>query len=47
MKVATEIRNIDLTGTLDTKEFTIKVGHHIMSILSGQYTDPTDAIVRE
>lgn len=47
MKVATEIRNIDLTGTLDTKEFTIKVGHHIMSILSGLYTDPTDAIVRE
>lgn len=47
MKVTADPRNIDLTGSLDTKEFTIKVGHHIMSILSGLYTDPTDAIVRE
>ena len=47
MKVTVDPRNVDLTGALDTKEFTIKVGHHIMSILSGLYTDPTDAIVRE
>lgn len=47
MKIAADPRSVNLSGTLDTVEFTIKIGHHIMTILSGLYKNPVDAIVRE
>jgi rRNA maturation endonuclease Nob1 len=47
MKVALDPRNVTLSGGMVTKEFSVKADSHIMAILSGLYTDPVDAIVRE
>lgn len=47
MKLAVESRNVELSGTMRTKEFTVSVGAHIMQVLSGLYSDPVDAMVRE
>ena len=47
MKIHTEHRNVVGTGMRGNKEFTVKVGPRIMQILSGLYTNPVDAIVRE
>jgi hypothetical protein len=47
MKISTEKRDIEITGATRQKEFTVKAGAHVMSILSGLYPNPILAIVRE
>jgi hypothetical protein len=47
MLLTTDERNVSMNGMLNVKEFTIKAGPHMMAILSGLYTNPVDAMVRE
>lgn len=47
MKLATQTRNVEQGGVKATRNFTVKVGAHIMQVLSGLYTNPIDAMVRE
>ena len=47
MQIVAEDRNVAVSGMADRREFTVKVGAHIMSVLSGLYTNPVDAMVRE
>jgi hypothetical protein len=48
MKLETQLKEISMSGTpFAQQEFTIKAGAHIMSVLSGLYKNPIQAIVRE
>jgi hypothetical protein len=47
MQIITEKRNATVAGMKAQREFTVKVGAHIMSVLSGLYKNPVDAMVRE
>jgi hypothetical protein len=47
MQIITEKRNATVAGMRAQREFTVKVGAHIMSVLSGLYKNPVDAMVRE
>jgi hypothetical protein len=47
MQIATERRNIALSGETQSREFSMKAGAHLMSVLSGLYNHPVDAVVRE
>lgn len=47
MQIVTEKRNASVAGMQAQREFTVKVGAHIMTVLSGLYKNPVDAMVRE
>src|SRR5687768_3197895 len=47
MQLYQETRNIVTSGVQATKQFGIKLGAHIMHVLSGLYSDVPWAIVRE
>ncbi|MDE1940743.1 MAG: ATP-binding protein [Patescibacteria group bacterium] len=47
MKLPVENRNVTITGEMKQRDFTVKVGAHIMHVLSGLYKNPIDAMVRE
>lgn len=47
MQIITETRKITAEGMQASRAFTVKAGAHIMTVLSGLYTDPKDAMVRE
>jgi hypothetical protein len=47
MQIVTEKRNASVAGMKAQREFTVKVGAHIMTVLSGLYKNPIDAMVRE
>lgn len=47
MQIVTERKNVALSGEVQSREFTMKAGAHLMSVLSGLYNDPVDAVVRE
>lgn len=47
MKIETPNHQVELNGTIKNREFTVKTGAHIMSVLSNLYTHPEDAMVRE
>lgn len=47
MQILTERKNVALSGEVKSREFTMKAGAHLMSVLSGLYNDPVDACVRE
>jgi hypothetical protein len=47
MQIQTEKKNVALSGEVQSREFTMKAGAHLMSVLSGLYNDPVDAVVRE
>lgn len=47
MQISTKIHDVSTIGMLDQRSFTVKAGAHIMSVLSGLYRDPIDAMVRE
>lgn len=47
MKVVDLVREVTSGGMKSAREFTVKAGAHMMSILSGLYKNPVEAIVRE
>lgn len=47
MKISTNHSEIEVGGNIVSKEFSVKVGSALMEILSGLYSNPVDAIVRE
>lgn len=47
MKIETAPRDVQSSGMLNQRNFTIKAGAHIMQVLSGLYKNPIDAMVRE
>jgi hypothetical protein len=47
MKVNTQKRDIQSGGLIGRKNFTVQAGAHIMAVLSGLYTKPVHAMVRE
>lgn len=47
MKLATQMNNVESDGILRSQTFSIKAGAHIMSVLSGLYKNPIEAMVRE
>lgn len=47
MRIKTKVHKVDLSGTQGQREFTVKAGAHIMQVLSGLYSNPVDAMVRE
>lgn len=47
MLVNTERKNVALSGQVTSREFSMKAGAHLMSVLSGLYKNPEDAMVRE
>jgi len=47
VKIHSEKNMVEAGGMTATRDFTIKAGAHIMSVLSGLYKDPIEAMVRE
>lgn len=47
MQILVDKKNVALSGEVKSREFTMKAGAHLMSVLSGLYNDPVDACVRE
>lgn len=47
MKIEVTRQDVAASGMIAQREFTVKVGAHLMKILSGIYTNPVDAMVRE
>jgi hypothetical protein len=47
MKLDTTRRDVETDGMLKQRAFTIQNGAHIMQVLSGLYSNPVDAMVRE
>jgi hypothetical protein len=47
MQIITEARKVTAAGMQASRAFTVKAGAHIMTVLSGLYADPIDAMVRE
>lgn len=47
MQILVDKKNVALSGEVKSREFTMKAGAHLMSVLSGLYSDPVDACVRE
>lgn len=47
MKLNTTKRVVETDGMLKQRAFTIQNGAHIMRVLSGLYTNPVDAMIRE
>lgn len=47
MKIVSHKRDISSGGLIARQDFTIKPGAHIMAVLSGLYSNPIDAMVRE
>ena len=47
MLIQTDRKNVAMGGMVAQREFGMKAGSHLMSILSGLYENPMDAMVRE
>lgn len=47
MKIAPVKHDLVTGGVMESREFSIKTGAHIMAVLSGLYSNPVDAMVRE
>lgn len=47
MLIQSDRKDVAMGGMVATREFGMKAGSHLMSILSGLYENPTDAMVRE
>lgn len=47
MQLVTEKHDVSGANLGETRQFTVKLGAHIMQVLSGLYTNPVNAMVRE
>lgn len=47
MQIVSERKNVSAAGFTSTREFSMKAGAHLMSVLSGLYSNPAEAMVRE
>lgn len=47
MQINTQKHDVDVSGMMNQRKFTVDAGAHIMAVLSGLYTNPVDAMVRE
>jgi hypothetical protein len=47
MQITLDTRNVDIAGSVQSRNFSLQLGGHLMSVLSGLYSQKEWAIVRE